>query len=196
MKKLLIILLLIIFSWVGQVQAKDDYSLDSDKDKLPDLWEKALGTDPNNPDSDGDGYQDGHEVQNGFDPRNSQPVQLTKVIKVNLKRQNLAYFFGDRKIEDFLISSGVPSQPTPLGEFTVLDKVLNKTYGGKGYNFYYPNTKWNLHFTTKKLRYFIHGAYWHNNFGHPMSSGCVNVSYDRMERLYNWAQVGTKIVIE
>jgi len=77
----------------------------------------------------------------------------------------------------------------------ILDKVPSKNYGGTGYNFHYPNTKWNLHFTTTKYRYYIHGAYWHDNFGHPMSHGCVNVSYENMEQLYEWADLETKLQI-
>ncbi|MEI6378470.1 MAG: L,D-transpeptidase family protein [Candidatus Falkowbacteria bacterium] len=170
-------------------------TIDSDRDGLNDAWEKILGTDPLNPDTDGDSYADGVEVAQGFDPLNPQPVQLEKLIKVNIKTQTLVYYFGGKKLEEFLISSGVAGMATPKGEFKILDKVPSKNYGGKGYNFYFPNTKWNLHFYTGKLRFYIHGAYWHNNFGHPMSHGCVNVSYANMERLYNWAQVGTKVII-
>ena len=42
--------------------------IDSDKDGLADETEKKLGTNPNNPDSDGDGYKDGVEVLKGYDP--------------------------------------------------------------------------------------------------------------------------------
>jgi ElaB/YqjD/DUF883 family membrane-anchored ribosome-binding protein len=41
---------------------------DSDNDLLHDEWEEELGTDPNNPDTDGDGYRDGMEVGSGHDP--------------------------------------------------------------------------------------------------------------------------------
>ncbi|MFH0856868.1 MAG: sulfatase-like hydrolase/transferase [bacterium] len=41
---------------------------DSDKDGLSDLREKTLGTDRLNPDTDGDGFIDGVEVINGFNP--------------------------------------------------------------------------------------------------------------------------------
>ncbi len=41
-------------------------AVDSDNDGLPDAVEVTLGTDPNNPDSDGDGRNDGEEV--GADP--------------------------------------------------------------------------------------------------------------------------------
>lgn len=42
--------------------------IDNDGDGLPDDTEKRIGTDPNNPDSDNDGYSDGDEVKNNFNP--------------------------------------------------------------------------------------------------------------------------------
>jgi len=168
-------------------------SLDSDNDGAPDSWEIRLGLDLLKADTDGDGYADGVEVNNGYDPKSAEPKKLAKEIKVNLAEQKLAYYFNNVELENFLISSGVKSMPTPVGSFTVLDKVPSKNYGGT--NFSYPNTKWNLHFTTQGLRYYIHGAYWHNKFGQPMSHGCVNVSYGNMERLYNFAQAGTSVEI-
>ncbi len=168
--------------------------VDSDKDGLNDAWEIKLGTDLKNPDTDGDGFSDGDEVAAGFDPLNSDKIQEEKRIEVDLKTQHLKYFFGDVEMASFPISSGVKTMPTPVGEFKVLDKVPVKHYGGPGYDL--PNTKWNLHFTTGKYRYYIHGAYWHHNFGHPMSHGCVNVSYENMEPLYWFAQVGTKVSIK
>jgi lipoprotein-anchoring transpeptidase ErfK/SrfK len=32
----------------------------------------------------------------------------------------------------------------------------------------------------------IHGAYWHNNFGHPMSHGCVNMKTTDAKKLFEW----------
>ena len=168
-------------------------NVDSDHDGLNDAWEIALGTDLLNPDTDGDGYPDGTEVMDGYDPSRAGAARLEKVIQVSLAKQTLTYSFGGKTLESFLISSGVKGMETPTGQFQVLDKVPVKHYGGPGYDL--PNTKWNLHFTTEGARIYIHGAYWHHNWGHPMSHGCVNVPYSRMERLYDWAQVGTEVVI-
>ena len=172
-----------------------EVELDTDKDYLIDRLEKAIGSDPQNPDSDGDGYLDGTEVAAGYNPLSNSKKPLAKLIRVDLKTQHLWYYLGEKLLADFPISSGIKSLPTPKGEFKILDKVQVKTYGGQGYNFYYPNTKWNLHFATGQYRFYIHGAYWHNNFGQPMSHGCINVSYDNMEPLYWFAQVGTKLII-
>lgn len=118
-----------------------------------------------------------------------------KLIDVDLSEQKLRYYFGDILVGDILISSGLPRTPTPIGEFTIDKKAPVIRYSGwntNGTRYDLPNTKWNLRFFP---RYWIHGAYWHNNFGNPMSHGCVNVSYKEMERLYIFADVGTKVVI-
>lgn len=169
--------------------------VDSDEDYLPDSWEIALGTGIKDPDSDGDKYLDGTEVRAGFDPLNSDKLaKLEKIITINLSSQSLSYSFGGKNLETFPISSGLPATPTPKGEFSVITKRALVNYRGTNYN--YPNTKWNLRFAWGKgFSYYIHGAYWHNNFGKPMSHGCINVSYANMERLYTWAQEGTKIII-
>lgn len=128
------------------------------------------------------------------EPSTVPPPDTTKRITISLKNQDLRYFEGDKLIGTFKISSGLPGTPTPPGEYTILAKKPFVDYRGPDYNF--PKTKWNLMFKTgTPLNYYIHGAYWHNNFGHPMSHGCINVSYANVEPLYNWADVGTKISI-
>jgi len=174
--------------------AKRLIEVDSDNDYLNDSWELILETGLMNPNSDGDSYLDGTEVAAGYDPLNPNPVKLEKLIKVNIDNQRLEYFFDNKKLDSFLISSGLDGMNTPEGQFNVIAKEPVKHYGGADFNF--PNTKWNLHFTTQRYRYYIHGAYWHNNFGHKMSHGCVNVDYKDMEHLYWFSQLGTNIIIE
>jgi hypothetical protein len=124
-----------------------------------------------------------------------QPRGPDKNIFISLKDQMLTYTEDMRIIGQFRISSGLARTPTPPGEYTVLKKKPVVNYRGPDYN--YPATKWNLMFKEgKNGNYYIHGAYWHNNFGYPMSHGCINVSYANMEALYNWAEEGTKITIE
>ena len=55
-----------------------DAGLDFDKDGLDNLSEYQLGTDINNPDSDGDGFNDGVEIKNGTDPKDSGSVPRNK----------------------------------------------------------------------------------------------------------------------
>ena len=128
-------------------------------------------------------------------PPASLPVSANKRIDVDLSEQRLRYYHGDYEMGSFLISSGTKWYPTPVGEFAVQKKLpLVWYYGrnGNGTYYNYPRTKWNLMFLP---HYYIHGAYWHNKFGRPMSHGCVNVSYQDMERLYIWAEQGTPVTI-
>lgn len=171
--------------------------VDSDLDYLNDDWEIKLGTGLLNPDSDGDLFLDGTEVAAGFDPISLEPVKLEKLIRVDDKNLTLTYSFGGRDLDTIPVSTGKPGMPTPRGEFTILDKIPVKHYGGPGFDL--PNTKWNLLFTRSSsgLGYYIHGAYWHNLFGKArVSHGCVNVRYADMERLYFWTQQGTRVVVE
>lgn len=170
---------------------------DSDGDGAWDDWEMALGTDLTNPDTDGDGYTDGVEIQNGYDPRSPESRRVEKRIEVSLADQRATYVFGDATLDAFSISSGLPRSPTPKGSFTVLKKRPTVWYKGPGYD--YPDTKWNLMFKYGNgLNYYIHGAYWHNEFGSVRSAGCVNVPYEYayMGRLYDWADVGTPVLIQ
>lgn len=169
--------------------------VDSDNDGLWDDWEMALGTDVVGTDTDGDGYSDGEEVRNSYNPRSVVPRKVEKRIEVSLTNQRLTYFFDGVVLDSFLISSGKPRTPTPKGSFTVVQKRPIVHYAGATYN--YPNTKWNLMFKRGKLNYYIHGAWWHNAFGTVRSAGCVNVphEYAYMGRLYEWADTGTPVLI-
>ncbi len=99
-KKILVfsgLLMVSLFSFV-LVRAKDnsfDYFQDRDQDGLTDQEEKALGTDWKKADTDGDGYSDGVEVKNGFNPLvpapgdRLTPEENQKVREVVFKKQHL-----------------------------------------------------------------------------------------------------------
>ncbi len=178
-------------------QVKVESPIDSDSDGLSDTEELDIyHTDPNHPDTDQDGFLDGSEVKYNFDPNQKAPGdRLAKRIEVDLKKQELTYSLGQYNIKTILVSTGTRSTPTPKGTYKIGRKLPVHLY--KGSNYYFPNTRWNMHFATSKGgNLYIHGAYWHNNFGKPMSHGCVNVSYAEMEPLYNWADPGTVVTIK
>lgn len=168
---------------------------DTDNDGLTDEEEINLGTDYQNTDSDSDGFLDGEEVGHGYSPLLLGEEKLEKRIEVSIATQTLSYFIGDLLIRSVKVSTGLPGYDTPKGEFDVLKKLPVIHYKGMDYD--YPNTKWNMRFKFHKAgSYYIHGAYWHNQFGKKKSHGCVNVSYHDVERLYNWSDEGIKISIK
>lgn len=66
-----------IFFWtlfaIAENKNGNSLFLDSDQDGLTDQEEQMLGTDPQNTDTDGDGYSDGKEVASGYNPLKSAP---------------------------------------------------------------------------------------------------------------------------
>jgi lipoprotein-anchoring transpeptidase ErfK/SrfK len=43
--------------------------------------------------------------------------------------------------------------------------------------------------------YTIHGAYWRGRFGAPGSDGCVSMTDADAKMLFDWADVGTPVII-
>jgi hypothetical protein len=166
--------------------------VDSDKDGLSDELEIELHTDLLDTDTDDDTFLDGAEVKNGFHPlKGNRDRSLPRRVEVDLSTQQLAYFLGEVKIASAPVSSGKLATPTPTGEFEIIRKLPVHHYVGPGYNL--PNTKWNLEF---KRSFYLHGAYWHNQFGiRPMSHGCVNIAYKDVEKMYAFLDVGDKVII-
>ncbi len=117
-----------------------------------------------------------------------------KHIYIDLTNQKLIAKEGDRTIYEFLVSTGKWGR-TPTGEFTTWIKLryTRMTGGNKAIGTYYnlPNVPYVMYFANaavpKWRGYGIHGAYWHNNFGHPMSHGCINVKPEEAGLLYAWA---------
>jgi len=189
-KFLVLIIFLISFFVFIPVQAATE--VDSDSDGLNNTLEEKLKTDPNNSDSDGDGYLDKEEILNGYNPLvGNRDRKVRRKVEVNLSKQRLYYFFNNVLIGEAPVSTGVIGKDTPTGEFKILRKLPVHRYIGPGYNL--PNTKWNLEF---KRSFYLHGAYWHDQFGiRPMSHGCVNIGYADAEKIYKFLQVGDSVKV-
>lgn len=119
-----------------------------------------------------------------------------KHIFVDLTTQTLSAYQGNTLFMQALISSG-KWFPTPTGEFTIWEKIkATKMSGGEGADYYYlPNVPFVMFFSGSGVSsgrgFSLHGAYWHNNFGHPMSHGCVNMRIIDAEKLYYWVNPET-----
>lgn len=113
-----------------------------------------------------------------------------KKLVVDLSEQRLTAYGDGQPVASFLISSGLRATPTPVGNFSIMAELPSHRYIGLGYDF--KNVKWNLRF---KRGYYIHTAYWHNNFGHPMSHGCINMREAEAKWVYDFADIGTPLEI-
>ncbi len=125
------------------------------------------------------------------------PLHL-KRIEISLARQELLAFENNRLILRASISSGIPdTKPrqngiptiTPKGRFYV-DKKMPLRHMGDGNltsdleAYELPGVPWVSFFTQTGVAF--HGTYWHNNFGTPMSHGCINMRMEEAKWLYRW----------
>lgn len=109
-------------------------------------------------------------------------------IDVNLSTQALYAYEGDTLVNSFVVSTGTWLTPTVVGKYKIWIKLRASDMSGPGY--YLPDVPYVMYFYKG---YGIHGTYWHNNFGTPMSHGCVNMRTSEAEWLFNWASVGTVV---
>ena len=112
----------------------------------------------------------------------------TRWIDVDLTNQRVYAYEGDTVVNSFIVSTGTWLTPTVTGQFNVYVKYRSNKMSGPGY--YLPDVPYIMYFHGS---YGLHGTYWHNNFGTPMSHGCVNLTIDDAGWLYNWASVGTVV---
>ncbi len=110
---------------------------------------------------------------------------------VDLSDQRLYAFEGDTMVRTTLISSGLPRTPTVIGTYSIYLRYASARMRGEGYDL--ANVPFVMYFYQS---YGLHGTYWHNNFGQPMSHGCVNMPTDEAEWAYNWSTYGTKVIVQ
>ena len=121
-----------------------------------------------------------------------------KKIDVNLATQTLVAYEYDKSVFQTIIASGLPSGPrengistkTPEGEYRILDKMPAKHMGNGNLfadadDYELPGVPWTCFFTPQGHAF--HGTFWHENFGVPMSHGCINMKTEEAKWLFRWA---------
>lgn len=136
------------------------------------------------------------------DPYAHFPTTTEKWIDVNLTKQMVTAYEGTTPIATFLVSTGLPGTPTVQGTFRIwattpiqdmfgIDRAIDEEYleditglSREEYDYYIDDVEWVQYFHRD---YAFHAAYWHDNFGYPMSRGCVNMRTDDAKWLFEWA---------
>ena len=111
-------------------------------------------------------------------------------IEIDLSEQHLFAWKGKELIFNTTISSGKAKTPTYPGVYNIERKYLQDRMRGVDYDI--PDVPYVLYYDRG---YALHGAYWHNNFGTPISHGCINLPIDNAQWLFNWTGIGTDVVI-
>lgn len=115
-----------------------------------------------------------------------------KTLVVDLRKQSLKAYEGEKIVNLFRISSGVRLKKggfaTPKGIFRMTAKRpcrhMFAASSGFGTGFDLPGVPWVSYFTVDGVGF--HGTYWHNDFGVPHSHGCINMNPQAAKWVYRW----------
>ena len=111
-------------------------------------------------------------------------------ISIDLTEQRLIAWEGNKAVYAVIVSTGKNSTPTRTGTFKIQTKYPVARMIGPDYDV--PDVPFTMYYDGGMA---IHGAYWHSNFGTPVSHGCTNVAVNHAEWLFDWASVGTPVVV-
>jgi lipoprotein-anchoring transpeptidase ErfK/SrfK len=111
-------------------------------------------------------------------------------IEIQLSTQRLIAWQGKKQAYAVVVSTGKSTTPTLKGVFEIQTQYRTARMQGDDYDI--PDVPYTMYYSGG---YGIHGAYWHNSFGTPVSHGCVNVAVDHAKWLFHWAEVGTPVVV-
>lgn len=119
-----------------------------------------------------------------------RPEVEDKRIEVNVAYQTLSCFEGKNEVYFARISTGILAEgyATPIGEFPIWRKLVSvhMSGGSTGGGWDLPGVGWTSLFVGTGVA--IHSTYWHNNFGEPMSHGCVNARPEDSKWVFRWTQ--------
>jgi lipoprotein-anchoring transpeptidase ErfK/SrfK len=130
-------------------------------------------------------------------PVSSTPFETTTLfrrLEVDLSEQRTYAYENEKLVNSWAISSGKAGFDTAKGRFHIYAQLRTQNMGRKDTTvapFYYtPNVPYISYFNGDEA---FHGTYWHSNFGHQMSHGCVNMTISSAKFVWEWATKGTDV---
>lgn len=113
---------------------------------------------------------------------------LSRLVIVNISQNKIYLYKNGKLIWSRSVASGKPSTPSPVGQFTVVNKVNNSNgVLGKAYG-----TRW---MGLSKAHYGIHGTSNPNSISKYASHGCIRLNNTDVNYLYSNISVGTRVII-
>jgi len=136
---------------------------------------------------------EGTHTDPGAPPSDLAPGE--KWIDVNLTTETMVAFEGTNPVYATLVSTGKRNfeikekdHPTPPGTFRIREKHIAATMDGDVVSdspYSIEDVPWIMYFNGS---YALHGAFWHGNWGHTQSHGCVNLSPLDAKAMFGWTE--------
>jgi lipoprotein-anchoring transpeptidase ErfK/SrfK len=117
-------------------------------------------------------------------------------IEISLSEFRLTAYVGDIPFLSSSIVTGADQSPTVLGTFQIWHKNRMQDMSGIGWDgrpYFEANVPWAMYFYRD---YAIHGTTWRQTYGVRGSQGCVLPPNHIAEILFNWADIGTRVVVK
>jgi len=129
-----------------------------------------------------------------------QPSGSNKRIVIDLSEQHMYVYQDGGLLYSWVTSTGMPGAATIPGNFQVLTKLPN----AYAYTWGLQMPYWLGIYWAGSLQNGIHALpimadgriLWDGYLGQPVSYGCVILSTENAQTLYNWAEVGTPVDIQ
>ncbi|MCX7609659.1 MAG: L,D-transpeptidase, partial [Anaerolineales bacterium] len=124
-----------------------------------------------------------------------EDAKACRFLYVDLAEQTLRVYHECRLVFATLVSTGREKGWTFPGRFAILQKFpyIHLSPPAGSLSVYYLEGV--PHFMSYSGDWGFHAAYWHDEFGTPVSHGCVNLSPADARWLYEWAQIGERVII-
>lgn len=147
-------------------------------------------------------------------PAVPQPVQApaaqgnTREILLQLGKRTISLRDNGKVIGSWPVAIGDPSTPTPVGRFTVQNKVVNPKYqstkSGKINATVGPNgplgDRWMGFQKSGPNQYGIHGTpsawAWTVTSRAAVTNGCVRMLHEHVRKLFDLVDVGTPVIVQ
>ena len=108
---------------------------------------------------------------------------------------------GQNAVRTMLALRGIARYPTPVGTFSIERRVPNEimdslTVGiphNSPFGYYVTNVLYTQYFTPDGAS--LHDNYWSSNFGGIGSHGCLGLSLADSKWLWDWAAIGTPVIV-
>lgn len=147
----------------------------------------------------GENYYAPAECLHLFNAKELEPIAAdvpaeVKRLEVDLKKQQLIAFEEEKIVFNSKISSGYRDRSkdysTPPGEYRITLKRPSRhmTHSDKlnDADSELYGVPWMCNFTDSGIAF--HGTYWHNEFTHPRSHGCINLPIEAARWVYLWCE--------
>jgi hypothetical protein len=136
-----------------------------------------------------------------FVPSQSDSFTGRWLLATLLPTTKVVAYEGQTPVRTMLALRGVARFPTPVGVFSIQRRVPNETMDSmtlgiphnSPYGYLVKNVLYTQYFTPDGAS--LHDNYWSSNFGGVGSHGCLGLSLADSKWLWDWASIGTPVVV-